>query len=487
MCGSLAIYAFVSIYSLFVWSRETHASDLAFFALFGFSQFGYSFSRLLALAHRAPRDERVAFVCVVVGFLAVIHHAERRSRAAATRRGLWLADGAGAVACLAGVLNLVQRADGRPEATNWTALFEAPLSGIGVVMIAALALGVALATYRMARIYLEGLKDALPATAGMFLLFLTTIHEAAVSSGALGGPGIGKLGFAAFLVGGSASYALRYSAVGKELDSRTEELEHTTRELRKSYRDLHSTQEELGRKEQLAVVGELAAVVAHEVRNPLAVITNAVAGLRRPTLPRDDQTTLLAILEEETTRLNRLVSDLLRYARPVNVQKSKIRIHDLINRALQIAKIKAKGIEVTTKFDVENPHVWGDSSLLRQVFDNLVENAVQAMSHGGALLLHVERRQDDGFDGFAVHIRDTGEGMDTIVRLRARDPFFTTRPSGTGLGLAIVDRIIEAHGGFLLIESRAGEGTTVSVCLPAGADEVNYGDLQRELRAPDGR
>ena len=77
--------------------------------------------------------------------------------------------------------------------------------------------------------------------------------------------------------------------------------------------------------------------------------------------------------------------------------------------------------------------------------------------------------QHEGKDGLAVDIIDTGEGMDTIVRSRARDPFFTTRPSGTGLGLAIVDRIVDAHGGHFLIESRAGEGTTATVFLPVGS------------------
>ncbi|WP_394838251.1 ATP-binding protein [Pendulispora rubella] len=483
LCGSLAVYAFVGLYSAFVWSREAWASDLVFFALFAFSQFGYSLTQLFHLSHAGPHDGRFGFACVVIGLLAVMHHAERRASVAQTRRWLWFAYGGGLFACVLDAANILQQQD---DISGWSALFQSRLTALGITIVLLLACGVGVATYRLARLYLEGMKDALPVTAGMFLLFLTMVHEAMVSTGALGGSGIGRLGFVAFLLGGSGSYAFRYSAVSRELEARTEELEHTTRELRKSYRDLHSAQEELGRKEQLAVVGELAAVVAHEVRNPLAVITNAVAGLRRPTLPRDDQTTLLGILEEETTRLNRLVSDLLRYARPVNVQKSKIRISDLLDRALQLAKIKAKSIEVATKYHVENPHVWGDPSLLRQVFDNLVENAVQAMSHGGTLSLHVDRRQDDGFDGFAVHIRDTGEGMDTIVRLRARDPFFTTRPSGTGLGLAIVDRIVEAHGGFLLIESRAGEGTTVTVCLPAGADDVNQADLERAAKLRGG-
>jgi signal transduction histidine kinase len=222
------------------------------------------------------------------------------------------------------------------------------------------------------------------------------------------------------------------------------------------------------KKEQLAVVGELAAVIAHEVRNPLAIIGNAVSGLRKATTSREDQETLLTILEEETTRLNRLVTDLLRYARPVNVQRQQINVQDLINRALGLARQK-KSINLEVKNAVHDARLWGDGNLLRQVFDNLIDNAVQAMGSSGILTISLHTMTDEGKDGIAVEIVDTGEGMDTQVRSRARDPFFTTRPSGTGLGLAIVDRIVDAHGGRFIIDSRSGEGTTVTVFLPYGS------------------
>jgi signal transduction histidine kinase len=133
--------------------------------------------------------------------------------------------------------------------------------------------------------------------------------------------------------------------------------------------------------------------------------------------------------------------------------------------------------------DPEIHPIWGDPGLLRQVFDNLIENAVQAMGglgtdgapHGLAiagsrtLLISIRAAKRDEVDGVHVDVQDTGEGMDTHVRLRAKDPFFTTRPSGTGLGLAIVDRIVDAHDGEISITSRPGIGTTISVFLPIGA------------------
>jgi signal transduction histidine kinase len=108
-----------------------------------------------------------------------------------------------------------------------------------------------------------------------------------------------------------------------------------------------------------------------------------------------------------------------------------------------------------------------DPGLMRQVLDNLIGNAVQAMQEEGTLLIRVTCGEQDGRRGAYVEIQDDGEGMDTQIRIQATTPFFTTRPSGTGLGLAIVDRIVEAHGGTMVIDSRLGAGTTVRLFLPA--------------------
>ncbi|HKQ69097.1 MAG TPA: ATP-binding protein, partial [Polyangiaceae bacterium] len=223
----------------------------------------------------------------------------------------------------------------------------------------------------------------------------------------------------------------------------------------------------------------LAAVIAHEVRNPLAIISNAVAGLRRREIGHEDRETLLEILKEESSRLNRLVGDLLRYARPVNVQRQLISVRDVIERTITSTALRdAMTVELTEEAELHS--IWGDPGLLRQVFDNLIENASQAMggvnSEGAGgwtqarkLTIAMRSAKRDAVDGVHVEVQDTGEGMEAHVRLRAKDPFFTTRPSGTGLGLAIVDRIVEAHDGEISITSRPGNGTTVTVFLPIGA------------------
>lgn len=344
-----------------------------------------------------------------------------------------------------------------------------PLGPVGIATNMAAAVASALVLALVAHAYLSGRRGALSVVVGATVLLATAINDVGVSSGVFATGYFSDVGFAALVVGIAMTPGLRYAAASKELERVSQELRTRTRELRRSYEDLRTAQEELVKKEQLAVVGELAAVIAHEVRNPLAIIANAGAGLRKQAISREDHDVLLAILDEETSRLNRLVTDLLRYARPVNVQRSNIAIGDVIERALSLANTEAKTIRMDLMMEAHDARLWGDANLLRQVFDNLIDNAVQAMGASGILTIRVRTDSRDGADGLGVDIIDTGEGMDTQVRSRALDPFFTTRPSGTGLGLAIVDRIVEAHGGYLAIDSRAGEGTTVTVFLPHGS------------------
>lgn len=236
-------------------------------------------------------------------------------------------------------------------------------------------------------------------------------------------------------------------------------------ELATAQATVERLQRELGAKKQLAVVGELAAAIAHEVRNPLAIIMNAAAGLRRPTIGNEDRTTLLSILDEETARLNRLVTDLLRFARPVIIKRSSVSILELARRAE--GRLEDKH---SLRIDIpEQPHlksVEADANLLRLVFDNLVSNAFQAMPEGGTVEILVTEALEAEERFVRIDIVDKGHGMDEQVLARATDPFYTTRPSGTGLGLPIVQRIVEAHGGHLEIHSSPGQGTRVSLFLP---------------------
>jgi signal transduction histidine kinase len=336
-----------------------------------------------------------------------------------------------------------------------------------------------------ARVILRGRRDGIvPLFGGLCLAGAAGYDALNATLGSGGGTWVSPFGNSAYLFSITGAFLVRSAALSKELIDQSQELKRRSLELRQSYEELREAQRELTRKEQLAAVGELAAVIAHEVRNPLAIISNAVAGLRRREIGHDDRETLLAILKEESSRLNRLVGDLLRYARPVNVQRQLISVRDILERILTSTGLR-DAISVELREEGELHSIWGDPGLLRQVFDNLIENAVQAMGGGAVegtvgpiastttsprgLSITMRGGKRDSVEGVHIDVRDTGEGMDPHVRVRAKDPFFTTRPSGTGLGLAIVDRIVEAHDGEISIASRPGAGTTVSVFLPIGA------------------
>lgn len=221
-------------------------------------------------------------------------------------------------------------------------------------------------------------------------------------------------------------------------------------------------------REQLAAIGELSAMIAHEIRNPLTIIGNAIATLRRKETSAEDRSTLLGILEEEAARLNRFMTDLLSYARPVSLELVPVDLREIVERALALVPDRA-GLEVELLEAEPAGRVMADANLLRQVFENLVNNAAQAMGNeGGILTVRIAPSHLNGSSGVDVLVEDTGEGMDTSVRDRALLPFFTTRPSGTGLGLAIVARFVQAHGGKLEIKSAAGKGTSVRVFVPYG-------------------
>jgi signal transduction histidine kinase len=198
-------------------------------------------------------------------------------------------------------------------------------------------------------------------------------------------------------------------------------------------------------------------------------MTNAVATLRRNELGDDDRQTLLGILDEEAQRLNQLVGDLLVYTRPVRCNRQTVSAREIVERALALTQGKT---DLNVKLVETEPteRIQADPMLIRQVFENIVNNAMQAMPTGGSITVSIKPQAENDVPGVEISFLDTGEGMDTAVRDRAFDPFFTTRATGTGLGLAIVARIVNAHGGRLQIISDEGAGTEVRVFLPQQGD-----------------
>ena len=235
-------------------------------------------------------------------------------------------------------------------------------------------------------------------------------------------------------------------------------------DLRASYESLAQTQEKLVQRERLAALGELAAVVAHEVRNPLGVIFNSVGAIRRVLGDDERSRTLVNILEEEAQRLNHIVGDLLDFARPLSPSLRTEPLLPVVRDVVQTATETAAAEAIRVEWQVEEPlpGVPMDVRLMRQALLNVTMNAVQAMHRGGTLTLRMRREGAV----LLLEIADTGPGIPQDLQRRIFEPFFTTRATGTGLGLTVVKRILDVHGGTLAVGAEPECGAVFRICLP---------------------
>jgi two-component system sensor histidine kinase AtoS len=225
--------------------------------------------------------------------------------------------------------------------------------------------------------------------------------------------------------------------------------------------------EQIVRIEKLAVLGQFATGIAHEVRNPLAAIKTTVQALaRREADERRAQ--LLADVENEIDRLARVVSDLLDFGRPRPPLRGSVVVRDVFRRVLALleADAKARGIALSAQGEADLAFL-ADPDQAEQILLNLGINALQASSEHGAVVLRASREA-----GMAVlEVSDSGHGMPADVLARAADPFFSTKSKGMGLGLGISRQLAELNGGRLEISSTPGKGTSVRVVFPISEEE----------------
>lgn len=221
---------------------------------------------------------------------------------------------------------------------------------------------------------------------------------------------------------------------------------------------------DLKRSEQLAAVGELAASIAHEVRNPLAGMKGALEVLRDELSVKPSNLEIVDELLAQILRLENLVRDLLTFARPSAVNRQSFDLHELLDRLMRNFKDEADraGITVQRIYGPGTGDVRADPQQMEQVFYNLIHNAFQAMEQGGTLTLAT---QNDA-RGILVSFRDTGKGIPPADLNRIFQPFYTTKHRGSGLGLPIVKKIVEAHGGAIEVSSVLGGGTSATMTLP---------------------
>lgn len=246
--------------------------------------------------------------------------------------------------------------------------------------------------------------------------------------------------------------------------------------LRENIEHEKQIEDRLRHAERLAALGRLVAGVAHEVRNPLATIRLRVQMCQRAAA-NIQVFESCAVALEEIERLNGMVNRLLSFAQPVQLHAEPSNLCRLVEQRLEIFREKAQhaGIRFVTNFNDTCATLQVDRGRLAQVFDNTIQNAMDAMSDsGGTLWVSVlpEAKTSAGVGAVCAEFRDTGKGMSPDVINRIFDPFFTTKPSGTGLGLSICHELVRAHRGEIQVDSIEGHGTTLRILLPLGREEV---------------
>jgi signal transduction histidine kinase len=228
-------------------------------------------------------------------------------------------------------------------------------------------------------------------------------------------------------------------------------------------------EQKIHQEEHLSSLGRLVAAVAHEIRNPLNALSMSVQTLRRRAEPMADERsrTALAVLDEESRRLNRLVEDLLVYARPVRLHREPVALRPLLERvgAMFADTAGRRGIRLRVESDEmpETLRLSGDEDQFLRVLINLVTNALDNLAEGGEVRLRAVQANDS----LRLEVADDGPGFTPEALQRAVEPFFTTRRQGTGLGLSLSAEIVKAHGWELILANRPEGGAVISVLIPA--------------------
>jgi two-component system sensor histidine kinase HydH len=231
-------------------------------------------------------------------------------------------------------------------------------------------------------------------------------------------------------------------------------------------------QEEAARQERLAALGGMAAVLAHEIRNPLGAIKGLAQFLGEKWVADPTHTEMTQTIASEATRLERLVNDLLTYARPRPPERRPTDILATLREVITLAGPGAEAAGVKLVMDAPGalPEVMADREQMKQLLSNLVLNSLQAMPNGGTLTFRGRAISDSAIrnpqSAIVIEVEDTGPGIPEADLPRIFEPFYTTRTKGTGLGLAICRQIVEAHDGTIRVESTGPQGTTILVMLP---------------------
>lgn len=249
-----------------------------------------------------------------------------------------------------------------------------------------------------------------------------------------------------------------------------------TRQVVRLQQELASANAALERSRRLAALGEMAAGIAHEIRNPLASMQLYTGMLIQDLTDRPPQQDIARKIAQAVRGLNAVVGDVLTFSREIRLAPQQLSVTILVNRAIDAVRplIDSNRIDVT--IDCGELHLHADGELMHQVLVNLLRNAAQAMENGGRLCVTAAVHDAS----VQIIVRDTGPGIAPEQIDRIFNPFFTTRHTGTGLGLAIVHRIIDCHGGSIAVHNDCGAVFTLSLPLTQQAAPIATGDDERK-------
>lgn len=233
---------------------------------------------------------------------------------------------------------------------------------------------------------------------------------------------------------------------------------------------IHQMENQLIRNERLASMGEIAASVAHEINNPVGIITACTDYLLRKTKPQDPHYENLKMISAEAERCKRIVAELLNLASPAKIKTEPLSLSQLVQDTVIIVQPQAEQHQVIIQVDCQTPlpEIQGNSTLLQRALVNLYSNAIQAMPNGGTLSILTEFKSKENL--VSIRVADTGVGIPAEDMDKIFTPFFSTGVGRSGLGLAITDRIIDWHKGQIHVQSQPDKGTEFEILLPLRMD-----------------
>jgi two-component system, NtrC family, sensor kinase len=263
--------------------------------------------------------------------------------------------------------------------------------------------------------------------------------------------------------------------LARRVKDATAELERRNAELTRINEELFETQKSLARSERLAVAGQLAASIAHEIGTPLNSISGHVQLMARRKTGEVATDRRLQIIQKQIDNIVRTVKQLLSWTRKFDLRFEPVDIRRVLEEAVLLSSpaLELRKIKVRTQFPAQGPNIYGDTGYLQQVFLNLINNSIDAMPRGGTLQFRLILPGPGDARNLAVEVKDTGEGIAPENLDHIFDPMFTTKRMGTGagLGLAICNQIVHQHGGSIEVESELSRGTRFTIALPLDGPE----------------